>query len=253
MLSILFPTFEVVGSNYRGGDPAGLYVTKDGLKGYEDMPSGRRDAVARPSAHGEFDLPVLRGPRVISVTGVAVASSAFELAGLRSLVTGCGADGGVVPVVFNHQEESLSVSARIVQVTFTDRGYRGDGVVADFSIHMVCPDPRKYGERRLFSGSSVQVHHYGNFPASPVVEVVGPRAAPYTVSGPSGRSVVVSQALTSGQTHRIDFASGGLFRNGVRQIGGLTHYRPWTIDPGKQTTMSISSGSMTVQVADTYM
>src|SRR5690606_26136953 len=92
---------------------------------------------------------------------------------------------------------------------------------ADFQIAFRAVDPRKYGEPGSFSGSSVQVFHRGNFPASPVVEVAGPITGPYIVSGPGGRSITVAQSLSAGQTHRIDVASGYLYRNNVRQIGQI--------------------------------
>lgn len=253
MLSIKFPHFEVTGAPYQQGAPGGLFVKKGGFQGFDDMPSGRREAVARPTAHGEFDLPVFRGPRVPSIEGVAIAHSAFELAGLRSFVTGCAADGQSVLISIEHQTQNLSMHARVIEATFTDRGSRGRRVEADFSLHMVCADPRKYGDRNTIAGASVEAFQRGNFPAAPVVEVVGPRSGPYTITGPGGRKVTVSQSLTAGQTHRIDFATGGVTRNGSRQLGALTHFTPWSVPPGTIVPMSISAGSMTVVVADTYM
>lgn len=253
MLSIKFPHFEVLGAPYHQGVPTGLYVKRGGLAGFDDMPAGRREAMGRDMEHGEYDLPVFRGPRVPSIEGIAVASSDFDLARLRSLVTGCGATGGGIDVFTSHQGQDLKMRARVLEASFVDRGMRGRRLLADFSLHMVCADPRRYGESHTYFGSSVQAFHYGNFPASPVVEVAGPRSAPYTINGPGSRQFQVTQALTAGQTHRINFRTGQVLRNGAVQSGAIGRADLWTVPPGGQTGMSISSGSMTVVVPDTYM
>ncbi len=253
MLSVKFPAFEVLGAPRAQSDPAGLFVKAGGLKGFEGLPAGRRQAIERPMAHGEFDVPVFRGPRILTIEGVAVAQSGFDLAGLRALVTGCGAAGEQIKVSYELQGTSTYFTARVLETVFTDRGHHGRRLIADFTINMVCADPRKYGAGERFAGASVTVFQYGNFPATPVVEVAGPRSGPYTITGPGGRAVTVAQSLAAAQTHRIDFASGTVTRNGARQLGALTHFTPWTIPPGSQVPMSISAGSMTVTVTDTYM
>lgn len=253
MLSIRFPSFTVLGAPYDGGAPHGFYVKRGGLQGLDGTPTGAREAISRPAAHGEFDLPVFRGPRVITIDGIAVARSEWDLQHLRSLITGCGATGDRVSVSVTHQGHLLSFSARVVEASFVDRGDRSRRAVADFMLNLVCADPRKYGKRADYSGNSVTVSHDGNFPASPVVTVAGPRTGPYTISGPDGRQVTVTQSLTAGQTHRIDFRTGRITRNGVAQLNALGRADLWTIPPGTQVPMAISSGLMTVTVTDTYM
>lgn len=216
-----------------------------------DDPVGTKgEIVSRPSAHGDFDLPVFRQPRMITIKGAAYASSRWSIEQLQDMFYGILADGGHGDLTFMTVDGSRRCSVRLSgEPKFTVVGDED----ADFQIGFRAADPRKYGEPREFSGSSVDVFHYGNFPASPVVEVVGPRTAPYTITGPGGRTVVVAQSLSAGQTHRIDFSDGGLYRNGVRQLGHVTTYRPWVIPPKQQTAMSISAGSMIVRVTDTYM
>lgn len=237
----------------RGGYGSyGFVVTDGGFSGWEGSPSGRRAGVVRPGAHGEYDLPVFKGSRLVTIKGQAIARSAFDLGQYRSQLIGLGADGDAVDVQVKQHGMTLRASARVLDCGFTDRG-RDEQPTGKFSLELVCADPRKYGEQRPFVGSSVQVHHYGNFPASPVVEVAGPRTAPYTVTGPGGRQFVVNQSLSAGQTHRIDFRSGRLYRNGSLQIGQTGRSDTWAVPAGQRVTMGISSGSMTVKLADTYM
>lgn len=246
---------SIAGVRFVGGligEPYGLFVKDRGFIGWESGTVGRREQAERPAAHGDFDLPMFRQARVVTISGHAIARSLFDLSRLRDQVTGLGSDGGLVRVHVSDEGDVRSADMRVVSADFVGTG-RADWPRGDFDIELVASDPRLFGKFRTVSGSSVQVVNYGNFPASPVVEVVGARSAPYTITGPGGRTVVVSQALTAGQTHRIDFASGGLYRNGARQIGGISVFKPWTIPANGQAAMSISAGSMDVTVADTYM
>lgn len=252
MLAIDLPGLQILGGPYFG-KRSGLFVTPGGLKGWDNLPSGRRDAVARPQAHGEFDLPVFRGPRLVTVEGVILASSGFDLGEQRGLLLGVGADGGPVQFTIEHQDQTLSATGRVMTASVTDKGKRLRNVHASFSIDLVCSDPRKYGQKHTVNGSTIGAFHFGNFPASPVLQVSGPQAAPYTINGPSGRKVTVTQALTSGQTHLINFATGTITRNGARQFGAISVYQPWTIPPGKTVNMSISEGSLLATTTDTYM
>jgi len=220
------------------------------LSSFDESVGTKGERVSRPSAHGDFDLPVFRVPRMLNLSGAAYADSMWELEQMEQTFHGVLSDGSPGDLVFRGPDGSRHCRVRLSgEPKFTRVGERD----ADFQIAFRAPDPRKYGEERSFSGSSVQVHHYGNFPASPVVEVAGPRTGPYTVTGPGGRTVTVAQSLSAGQTHRIEFASGALFRNGSRQLGQVTHFRPWSIPAGQRVAMSISSGSMTVKVLDTFM
>lgn len=252
MLAIELDGLQILGAPYFGG-ARGLFVKRDGLKGWDDLPSGRRDAVALPQAHGEFDLPVFRGPRLVTVEGYILASSAFDLGELRSQLLGVGADGQAVQVRVDHQEQTLSASGRVISASVVDTANRGQRVRASFAIDLVCADPRKYGAANIVEGKTVQASHLGNFPASPLIEVTGPITAPYTVTGPSGRSITVSQALAAGQTHRLNLATGEISRNDTRQFGALTVYQPWTVPARRMVSMTISTGVMKATTQDTYM
>lgn len=226
-------------------------VEPDGLTGWYDSVDVKGNTVARTASHGDFDLPVFRKGRVVTVSGAVIASSEYELLKAGHQLSGLLADGESATVTV---QDPSGVTSAVVKLSGAPKfAPHPSGLEASFQVSFKAVDPRKYGVQQSFAGSSVTAHHYGNFPASPVVEVVGPRSAPYTITGPGGRKVTVSQSLTASQTHRIDFASGGVFRNGSRQMGVLTHFQPWTVPPGRRVSMSISSGSMTVLVNDTYM
>ncbi|MHA3682780.1 hypothetical protein ACXR2W_00765 [Leucobacter sp. HY1908] len=253
-LRISFPGVQVLSRPLDGGELHGFFVAKGGWEGWDDGVVGVRDSVSRPGQHGVYDLPVLREARVVTLRGHAFARSEFDLGGFRDALMGVGADGGSVPMSVAHLGQTLRADVRVLSASFEDAGLNDGRSRAEFTLHLECADPRKYGERRTFSGGTVDVHHMGNFPASPVVTITGPRAAPYTITGPGNRVVQVNQALTSGQTHRIDFRTGRVFRNNALQVGVLGQAGFWAIPPGKTSVMELSQGgSMTVALDDTYM
>lgn len=213
--------------------------------------AGVRDmSVARPVAHGSFRLPQYRDVKVLPLTGLVLTDSLFAQQQEMGRLAGLLADGrsGVLTL----DTEVGSRWCTVMLADAPDVSIVVPGTVAKYQLLLRADDPRLYGERRQFSGTSVSVHHMGNFPASPVIEVDGPRAA-YTVTGPGGKQFQVSTALPAGQTDRIDLRTGKLTRNGSVAVGVVGRADVWTIPPGKQSTMSISVGSMTVNVTDTYM
>jgi len=231
----------------------GLFVAPGGFEGWDDGggPS-RRESIDRPGQHGEFDTDVYQGARVFSIDGHALAWSASELAHLRSVVMGLCADGKRVKVTVEHQAQTLWVMARRAgSPTFRDSGIRHGMHRARFVIQFVAADPRKYGEVREFPAGAEAIQ-YGNFPATPRL-LIGAGSGGYTVTGPAGRTVVVSTAPAA--AHYIDFATGGLFTTaGVRQVGAISTYRPWDIPvgiPGVTATIS-TARSLVQRVTDTY-
>ena len=230
----------------------GLFVARDGFEGWDDSPDVRREAIERPGEQGEFDLPVFNGARVFSIDGHALAWSERELAQLRSQVTGLGADGSRMQVTVDHQGQTLWANARRgARAQFRDAGVRRGLHRAKFLLQFIAADPRKYGEVHNFVSGEAAVHR-GNFPATPRL-LVGAGSGTYTITGPGGRVVNVTAAPAA--AHEIDFATGGLFLNGSRQINAIAIYQPWSIPPGiPGVAASISGARSRVQrVTDTFM
>ncbi len=251
-LRIALPSgVEIFGRPPLTGARPGLYLGPGGWSGWDAGVTAAGEQVGRPAQHGDFDLPVYLGSRAVTATGIALARTPFELGRLRSQINGVGADGAAFPIAVEHQDETLTATARRIDSGFTDQGRSHGWFTAAWSLDLVCRDPRKYGPEQTFTGATVSVHHRGNFPSLPAVEVAGPRSG-YTVSGPGGRRIVVSQSLSAGQRHLIDFASGGLYRNGARQLGAVDVWEPWAIPPGTTVGMTCTGGTMTVRVPDTY-
>ena len=253
-LEIRLPGVVLRGRPAHGSPIEGFYVGKNGWKGWDDSTAGRRNAVPRPAMHGEFDLPVFRSSRVLTIDGHAFAKSEYDLGKLRALWTGIGADGDLVPIQARHQGEFLRAAGRVITATFNDAGYESRLLRADVSLELICADPRKYGLLRHFTGNPAEVFHLGNFPAQSKITVSGVAASGYTVTGPGGRRVVVSKPLTAGAPHVIDFAVGGLFVGGARQTGAVTIWEPWAVPAGTPVTVSVTGGlTLAVELYDTFI
>lgn len=223
-------------------------IEPDGLKGWLDGTDMRRDSVARPEAHGEFDVPGYLTSRIPSLAGSVLAPSGAALQLACDALTGLLADGSAGELAV--EIEGRTLTAMVRRQGKPDVNVLDPKSAAAYGIQFWAADPRRYGALHEFGpGSSVSgIEHDGNFPALPVLEITG--ATAYTVTGPGGRLITVSS--TSG-THRIDLASGGLFIGGVRVIGGVSVYQPWAVPAGAAVAASVSAGSLKVEVRDAFV
>lgn len=230
----------------------GFYIGSDQFDGWLDGTDVRGDMVDLPLAHGSFDLPRYRTSRTVTMGGLCYASSRRELLWMRSQFTGLLADGSSGRFTVDMEGWTTFADLRLAaQPTF--RRVPGGVPFAQYSLALWSPDPRIFGDTQTVTGTSVTAFHYGNFPADPVVTVAGPRVGGYTITGPGGALFTVTQDPGAGHAHTIDFATGLVSLDGVVQSGVITNADTWTVGPGQQVAMSISSGSMTVAVKDTYI
>lgn len=256
MLSISVDGVEILGRPRDGVSRVeGLFVGPDGFNGWDDGVDVRREAVERPGEHGEYDLPVFNGSRVISIDGHVFAWSDDDLRFLRDRVMGVAADGGRHQLSVTHQGSTLHATVRRgAKPLFVDSGKRSGRRRATFALYLVAADPRKYGEVHEYQSGEPAVH-YGNFAASPELIVTGTMPG-YSVHGPDGRTLTVSQELAAGQTHRIDLLTGRVYRDGVLQVG-VRRGPVWTVPASSAAVHTLvpasGSGSLTVRVTDTFI
>lgn len=238
------------GLEFDGGAGSPRY-TVAAISGLESV-GIRRENTERPNAHGSFAAPGFFEARRISWSGLVLTDSEPEqdhavrsLAGLLGGGTGRLIAQGASTVWSDVQR--VSVESQVVT----------PGMVASYSVSVEAPDPFLYGEVATFGPDvSLSVYHYGNTGAAPDVTVTGSMPSGYQVNGPGGAQYIVSQALTSGVTHRIDFNTGWLYRNGVMQQGAVSRAETFVIPSGTPSTMSLApvsgSGLMTVKLTDTF-
>lgn len=222
-------------------------LARNGLRGWRggDL---RREELPRPAAHGAFDFNGYQAQKVISVTGTILASSEPALKHMKDTVLSILSRGGSGRMSVDEDSSSTWRDVRLVSCSDPEDL---DELSATFSLTFWAADPRRYGEVRDYNAGIAAVH-YGNFDANPRL-LIGAGSGGYTVTGPGGRVVTVTTAPAA--AHEIDFAAGGLYLAGVRQVGAISVYQPWTIAPGTPGAAATITGarSLTQRVTDTFL
>lgn len=221
---------------------------EDGVKSVWGGVDVRREDIARPAAHGSFDMPGFLSPRVIPVSGHMSAATAMKLEHSMARLSGLLADGGTSRLTLDGPLGARWCDVRLASATQITQL---DATTARFLVTFWAADPRTYGEVHDFPAGEVAINR-GNFKATPRL-LVGAGSGGYTVTGPNGRVVTVATAPAG--AHEIDFTNGGLFVGGVRQVGAITVYQPWTVPPGLPGVTATISGSRSLvqRVTDTYV
>lgn len=207
----------------------------------------RREAEDRAGDHGAHVFPGFLTGRSSWWKGLILTDRAedqeHEIARLR----GIGADGLQVRVFLR----GPGLWSDVQRDGSPDIEVLVPGSIASYRVQVWSGDPRLYGDVREFAGGQTAVQ-YGNFSARPVLIVSGDSPSGYTVTGPGGKRVVVTKAITAGAPHTIDFAKGGLYVGGVRQLRAVSIYEPWTVGPGSGAAASVNNGLSLIQrVTDT--
>lgn len=257
-LEIRFDGLEILDHPRDMSHPFGLFVKRDGFQGWQGISSRRREALARAVAHGEFDMPVFLGSRVVTIDGWVLGSSEKDLGERSDSLTGIGAAGGKVTVFVEHQGKSRRADGRVLIAEAEDTGIRSGVLRAEFQLQFVFADPRKYGDTAVLPGdrldpinrdataTSIVVGHYGNFPAFPVVEIPSAPVA-YTITSPGGTFTVAG--ATVGGTHRVDLRNGRVYRNGV-EMPGVGRGDLWAVPANARWTHALSVAGR-VRIPDT--
>lgn len=209
-----------------------------------------RERIKRPGAHGAFTLPGYLEERESSWWGLLLTDTAeeqeHELRSLSGLLAGGGTDR-------LHVDGAGVLWLDVARRDAPEKQILVPGRVASYRFHAVAADPRMFGETRTVA-AGVPAFNFGNFPARPELVVSGGSAGGYTVTGPGGRRVVVVKPLVVGAPHTIDFARGGLYVGGVRQLRAITVYEPWEVVPGGSAVATVSNGvQLAMKVTDTFV
>lgn len=236
----------------------GFAIDPDGF-GLDDGVDIRRESVARVQAHGDYDVPGFLTSRTVPYSGWCRAPDSETLLHYRSQITGLLADGSSAVMVVDRPGGSMWAPVRLASMTkFRVRAKTPR--VADWQLQLWMADPRLFGDAVTFPTerhSLAEVHHRGNFPALPVLEIKGAATGGYTITGPAGKKYTVTRALVAGQTHRIDMRTGLLEINGVIVMGGVTIADTWAIPPGIHVPHTITAvggaASLTVTPPDTFI
>jgi hypothetical protein len=240
---------------WGGEGDDGFFIEPGGFEGWSDAPPTRLESLEVPDGHGSYDAEAFYEARVVTVTGQCLASSDEELEARRNELM--GVLRGQFTAHVNYRGLRTHAQAR----RFSTPKFQDHlpGLRARYQFSFRCPNPRRFGIRRHFSGVSgqaVMAFHRGNFDATSVLTIAGTMPG-YSIKGPRGASYDVTAAVVPGRPHTIDLATGRLAIAGVPTYGVVPVADLWTIPPGVQvghTLVPISgSGTLDVSPEDTYI
>jgi len=238
---------RIDGLTFDGGAGSGGSGPHYTLASYERSASMRRERVPRPNAAGLFVTPGYLEEQEFRWSGLILTESEYAQRHAIDRVSSLLGSGGT---------GRLNIDFSEVRWADVQRGEIPEpvvvvpGKIAKYQILVTAPDPYLWGETRTYAQGQQAVNR-GTLPVAPVIEITGP-APGYTVTGPGGKTFVVTQSLSAGQTHRIDMATGRVYRNGVLQVGIVSNGGTWTIPPGGGVTHAASAGTMRVFVTDKF-
>ncbi|GGD33060.1 hypothetical protein GCM10010915_11800 [Microbacterium faecale] len=239
------------GDRYRGKDQFHIGPNASDFTGFLDGVTAEWDEYPRDRV-GVYDSPARFPARLPHMSGFISAHTHSTLESHRRHLLGLYAgEKRQARVNVGHDWFNLDIEVR--NIAFDTVGFAPE---ATWSVDLRCADPRKRGELRRYTGSSVNVFHRGRFDAYPTVTVKASSAmSGYTISGPGGRGFIVTRSLPAGSTDRIDFETGWVYRNGNLLEKATTRRETWPVPPGTGITMDFSpasgNGQMTVAVHDT--
>lgn len=271
---ILFPDPNVVqlSDNVITLDDAIFGIEVDGVAWLFDTLDGwtlgggvETSFTPRPGAHGDFDGPVYRRSRVITLGGVCIAQSldlAEEAAeSLASLV----ADGRMGTLSVSSATRDRRVNVRLSDTP--QASWMGPNAFR-WQLQFTAPDPRKYGLDTVTSTSlpdltgggivfpisggifdfhaddvasgSVSFYNAGTAPTEPLLTVTGPLASGFEVTHvETGRRL--RYEATVGSPIVLDSASGRVTTDGQDRAAYLAVREWFSIPPRSSATFRFST------------
>lgn len=254
LLEIRADDREILGRPEDMSRPWGLFVRKDGFQGWEGLPAGRREALARAVEHGEHDVATYLPARVVTIDGWALAPAIDLLQNEVDNFTGIGGTGDRMPVTVQYRGATRGAYGRRVLAEASSTGqWYGRVLAAPFQLQFVFADPRRYGEENIYpsvgTATSIRARHWGNFPAFARVEIPNAPAA-YTITS-QGRTFTVTGAVPGG-VHVADLRRGRVYRNGI-EMPGVGRGDLWTVPPGQQGETFVLSVAGRLYIEDTFI
>lgn len=240
----------------EAADFKGFMIPRGGLQGVRGGVGVASESVQRPGEHGEFDLPVFKQARVVTVGGYAIESNDDALEQLGIVLGGLGAGGESMPLAYHGAGIVLHGQGRVISQEFQQDV--GGIARATYSLSLSMRDPRWYGETREFptsNGDIITMHHDGNFLATPRFTANGTYPNGYLLHA-GGRVVQVAGSPTP-VSDVLDFRTGMVVRNGALQPRLLQHGQFFSVPGGAVLSWRADplggTGTVTAHVTDTYM
>lgn len=253
--------FVTIGQTIFRSSKSGLgqfVFDPDALQGFLDGVGVKRSDTVRPNQWGDFSEPGLLGPRRLTLTGTAIASSPTQLLQMRDEFTSLLIDG-----LYREISIQNSVETRYITVTLegTPSFVQKLDNVALWKLELYCPNPRMYGMEKTLqvtdgstSGGmnlpvsypisfgaavttpSFAIFNNGNTDSWPTFKVTGNFYGGFSVSDGLNNIITFEGDVTMAAPVYIDTLRGMATQNGVDKSTLLSR-RDWFSIPPKSSIL----------------
>lgn len=234
--------------------------------GWQTAPGLRLSLTDRPAAHGSFDGPAYLDPRVVTITGTAIAVDYVSARRSRDVMTSVLGDPTMgLQTMTVYAREYTPMQAQVRRSDEAKTSERGkDGVTFDWSLIVVAPDPLRYstslqspsvglpnaGAGGLVfpltfpltfgagaAGGDLPVTNNGTIATWPVLRITGPVTGPSITNLTTGQSLVFASTFSvpAGQTMTIDSRERLVDLVGIPRRGDLITAQWFQLITGDQT------------------
>jgi len=226
------------------------------VTGWTDGTNVKRNTTGRMNAHGDFSEKAKMAARLISFSGVAVASTITGLQEMRDSLVGILVNGSYSTLKVQTQ---ASTRYSTVGLEGSTSWVQQSDTSALWKIDFYAPDPFIYGlERKITVGSSASangggltyiltyplnynadptlfqggvVTNDGNAEAWPVFKVTGDYTEGFTLSDNDDHRITYTGMVTSSSPVIIDTAKGTATQGGVDRSTSLTERDWFSVSP----------------------
>lgn len=240
------------------------------VEGWRDRPAMRVASTPRQADHGSYDAPSYLDSRIITVGGVAEATTeslAYLSADIMASV--CSDPAVLYPLVVTEPgRPDRRCNVRLNDATKVGSAYGASSTVFDWSLQLRAPDPRRYAATdtvatltlpigagtgltlpitvpftlpTTVAANRATIVNDGTFATRPVVTFYGPVTDPVIANLTTGRNLAFDLDLLAGETLAVDFDARSVILNG-------TVSRTYAIVPGS-AWWELAPGSNDVQYA----
>jgi hypothetical protein len=254
--SIIVNIGNTVFRSFNTTDAMQFQLDPSAITGWTDGVGVKRTATPYPQGYGDFPEPTFPASRLVTMTGFAVATTAFNLHSMRDIFMGLLATDAYVQMSLTNSHgtryATVSLASAPAWVQQTD-------TTATWKLDLYAPDPRIYGPIQniqltdnlepggmnydisypLDYGVAIKqqfqyLQNNGNVEAWPVFSVTGSFAAGFSLTDGLGNFVSYDGPVLGSSPIVIDMKAGTAVQGGNDRSQFFTQ-RQWFSIPAGQT------------------
>lgn len=227
-----------------------------GLVGWYDGTGARRDTTQRLVSNGDFPDKARHASRIISISGLAEASTSSQLSNMRDQFTRILAHGGYELMSV---QDAAGIRYAEVGLSGVPSWVRQTDTFATWKIDVYAPSPEIWGventvvitDETLLGGldyplaypmsygtpknnNDAYVSNKGNYRSFPIFKVTGDFPSGFHIKNNKGSIVTYTGLVSSSSPVTIDMAKGTAVQNGTDRTMLVTR-RDWFSIPANST------------------